>query len=1235
MKTHTKEFKDQIKKLGRELDSQITYTLNNEEVVLGKEQLNAITPHYEGDILKSVMKQLDIDSNVDIPVGTEINYQFGVKVGNDYEYLDFGNYIVYSTEKQEDTRSYKIVCYDKMLYAMKDYERLDIQYPITIKNYLSALCTKINLTLKDTNFVNYDKEITNELYLDSEGNSLNYTYRDVLDEIAGATASTICINDDDELEVRYVQNVGTYSEVEGDNLTLANVDDGKDIKYYFKGQTSQSGTPTPTSPQPINITTGRQVVSVCGKNLFDKAKINWYRNNDGAFTNQTNNSTIRIRTDSFKIKGGQTYTISGIPSGINLIAIRTYNANKERLTEITYRNTFTLTSDTEYIHILCGGSNFTSATNELMKNANIMLNEGATALPYEEYKGNDYEINLGKNYFDINGTVQVGTLDRYNYGFTLIKGTNRVINFKLPQMLDAGTYTLSFDMVNSNLSAVGKFGFQAILNGTSVSNNSDNTNHKITFTTTSQFNALYFYILSDQANDATITIDNVQLEKGSTKTSFSPYKTPIYLGEIGNYKDYIVKTSGKNLFDKDNANLSVGYFDTSGVFHSGGTSSATQGYIPILPNTNMTLSGSKFTVYCFYDKDKSFIERVVSTKTEYTFNKNAYFMRIQGATSDMNVDTIQLEEGNQATLYEPYGEGQWYIHKEIGRVVLNGSESWSANEVSSGGVNYKQYYISFTLGQRGNGYSNYFVANGNNIPVGNYFYINNSGTLMVFVHPSYNGSDITSTVDWKSWLGTHNTEVYYLLKTPTNTLIEDEELINQLNSIELLDGLNNISITSNDLSAIMNLKYLSERDTIDEEYLKDINVNFGEKYGPVNSVVFSRSAESDNIYRQDEDSINENGLHEIKIVDNQILNGNNRDQFIDEVFNQLNGFEYYANDFSSTGIAYYNLCDRYNVRVDDNIYSCIMMNDELDVTQGLIEQIHTDIPENSETDYKKADKTDRRINETWIIANKQEGYIEALTSRTTSLEENTYTITQVNDLIQNAETGITNTFTEAGGNNIFRNTGLWFESNDENNPYEFWTGVVARVKEERASNMNALSLQNTTLTQQQVVSNGSYTISFKYKRLLATASLSVFINGVEYQLVDSDEVNKEVEYEKVIEVQAQHIDISFVCDMNNGFEIYDLMVNSGQTKLAYSQNQNETTTDTVNISKGITITSSDLDVKFKADADGIRTLDNNNNIKTKFTDVGMETEQAIIKNKSQIVGTLWQEINGQTWITRL
>lgn len=210
MKTHSQDFKNTIKKLGRQLDSKITYTLNGANVELGKEQLNSITPTYQGALLKSVMKQLDIDSNVYIPEKTILNYQFGVKVNGEYEYINFGNYVVYKAEKQEDTNSYKLTCYDKMLYSMIDYEKMDITYPITIRDYIKAICDKLGITFANASdtFANYDKQIQNELYLDSDDNSLGYTFRDVFDELAQVTASTICINDNDELEIRYINDTG-------------------------------------------------------------------------------------------------------------------------------------------------------------------------------------------------------------------------------------------------------------------------------------------------------------------------------------------------------------------------------------------------------------------------------------------------------------------------------------------------------------------------------------------------------------------------------------------------------------------------------------------------------------------------------------------------------------------------------------------------------------------------------------------------------------------------------------------------------------------------------------------------------------------------------------------------------------------------------------------------------------------------------------------------------------------
>lgn len=209
MKVHSNDFKNAIKQFGKEIDSKITYTIDGETTELGVEELNSVTPHYEADILKSVMKQLDIDSNVDIPLGTIINYQFGVKIDGNYEYIDFGNYVVYSSEKQEDLSSYKIVCYDKMLYSMKPYENIGVTYPITIRNYINALCNYLGLTFANNgdNFTNYSREIQTELFLGSEGESLDYTFRDVFDQLAEVTASTICINEvTGALELRYITN---------------------------------------------------------------------------------------------------------------------------------------------------------------------------------------------------------------------------------------------------------------------------------------------------------------------------------------------------------------------------------------------------------------------------------------------------------------------------------------------------------------------------------------------------------------------------------------------------------------------------------------------------------------------------------------------------------------------------------------------------------------------------------------------------------------------------------------------------------------------------------------------------------------------------------------------------------------------------------------------------------------------------------------------------------------------
>ena len=215
MKAHTSQFKTAIKQLGRKLKGIITY----DDVTL-EDEIYSITPHYEGAILKSIMKQLDLELSVDIPIGTILNCQIGILVGNDYEMLNFGNYIVHKSEKQEDKGKYKITCYDKLLYSMRQNENMHITYPITIKNYLTRVASMLGLTVATTSFHNSELQIQGELYL-----GLEYTYRDILDEIAQATGSIICLNQNDEIIVKYPTR--TNDTIDEDFLKDVNVDFGQ------------------------------------------------------------------------------------------------------------------------------------------------------------------------------------------------------------------------------------------------------------------------------------------------------------------------------------------------------------------------------------------------------------------------------------------------------------------------------------------------------------------------------------------------------------------------------------------------------------------------------------------------------------------------------------------------------------------------------------------------------------------------------------------------------------------------------------------------------------------------------------------------------------------------------------------------------------------------------------------------------------------------------------------------
>ena len=301
-----------------------------------------------------------------------------------------------------------------------------------------------------------------------------------------------------------------------------------------------------------------------------------------------------------------------------------------------------------------------------------------------------------------------------------------------------------------------------------------------------------------------------------------------------------------------------------------------------------------------------------------------------------------------------------------------------------------------------------------------------------------------------------------------------------------------------------------------------------------------------------------------------------------------------------------------------------MLNDEINITQGLEENVFTEMPEETQTDYTKADKTDRKVNQTYVIANKQKSQIELVTREINSvrndLSNNYYNIEQSNVLLQNATDGLMNTLSSVGGNNLLRNT-YFYEYED--GLLTYWNGPQKVVPKYESKSRNALSLQNGTIKQSVNLTNKKYCCSFKYIKLSEVANAKFIINGKEYVL--DGNVDTEKRFEIVEDLKSDSITIEFNCDTNDGFLIYEPMLNEGDTASVFTQNASESISDTVNIGKGVEVLASNIKNKTRMDADGFRCINTETNELTFYQTTeglyGKEVETESIRSGNLIVTT--------------
>ena len=376
------------------------------------------------------------------------------------------------------------------------------------------------------------------------------------------------------------------------------------------------------------------------------------------------------------------------------------------------------------------------------------------------------------------------------------------------------------------------------------------------------------------------------------------------------------------------------------------------------------------------------------------------------------------------------------------------------------------------------------------------------------------------------------------------------------------------------------------------------------------------------VIRQDEEDIAINGVHKLVINDNPFAyTQEKRDLLIDDLFNQVKGFGYIPYELKGEWLNYMDIGDTINIDGIDTIL--LRVNGKS--PKSLESEMSAPAIIDSAIQYVDNTASIKNLmKKTEISVDKQKSEIELVTREINSvkndLSNNYYNIEQSNVLIQNATDGLMNTLSQIGGNNLLRNT-FFYEY--ENGLLTYWSGPQKVVPKYESKSRNALSLQNGTIKQSVNLTNKKYCCSFKYIKLSEVANAKFIINSKEYVL--DGNVDYEKKFEIVEDLKTDSITIEFECDTNDGFLIYETMLNEGESASLFTQNTSESISDTVNIGKGVEVLASNIKNKTRMDADGLRGINTETNELTFYqtTDgiYGKEVETESIRSGNLIVTT--------------
>lgn len=348
-------------------------------------------------------------------------------------------------------------------------------------------------------------------------------------------------------------------------------------------------------------------------------------------------------------------------------------------------------------------------------------------------------------------------------------------------------------------------------------------------------------------------------------------------------------------------------------------------------------------------------------------------------------------------------------------------------------------------------------------------------------------------------------------------------------------------------------------------------------YGEINSVVLG-----DNIYMQNEASVETNGLTEVKIENNEIID-KDRENAITPIFDALNGVSYYPFEATTEGLGWYEIGD--NITIVNDLgeeFKTSLFNYSITIDGSVKETLKTTAESKTQTQYQYASTITKQLKNTEFIVNKQDQYIKSLVKD--MYEEDGVVnekLTSIKQDIENIAFNIQN----SGGSNLIKNS-VMFAYDNENKPYNWelegdgTLTIVSDVDFQTSGGISAhgFLLSNKTVRTEKIpvkpfseLSPVYYSFSTKIKKDSAGSCYVKIYNpdvSEEYtiNLAEGETSNLEEHELSALKPLGDYYIIEFYGSADSNTTFTDNMLSIGEQKSQWTQANGEVMNTQVNIS---------------------------------------------------------------------